>query len=158
VGVAAFVLWHVVAEPLFGAMLVVLVLVGVVLQVRHSRRLKRAAAGRPGEGLCSFVRGFDRRVVDPWVLRATYDELQPFCRFRGGVLPLRPTDRLEADLGIDGEELGDLARDIARRAWRSMDRMEANPVARVDTVRDLVEFLVHQRVLTSPGTELHGRR
>jgi hypothetical protein len=153
VGFAAFVLWYAVAEPIFGLMLALLVLAGILFQVRDSRRLRRAAAERAGEGLCSFVRGFDRRVVDPWVLRATYEELQPFCRFRGGVLPLRATDRLEADLGIDEEELDDLARGIARRAWRSMDRMEANPVARVVTVRDLVEFLVHQ-----PGAPQHGAR
>ena len=122
-----------------------LVLVGTVVHLRQKHHLRRLAAGRPGEDLCTFVRGFDRRSVDPWVLRAVYEELQPYCSFKGGCVPLRPDDALEELLGIDGEGLDDLALDMARRAWRSMDHPERNPFhARVRTVRDLVHFLDSQ--------------
>ncbi len=145
---ASVVLWYAFAEPIFGAILAALVLVGIVSQHSNARRLRQMAAERVGEDLCSFVRSFDRRAADPWLLRATYEELQPYCRFRGGVLPLRATDRFEEDLRIDGEELDYLALDVARRAWRSMEHPEANPFySRVTTVEDLVDFLLHQPVL-----------
>lgn len=145
---AAVVLWFAVAEPIFGLTLAGLAVVGFVLQRRSDRRLRRMAADRAGENICSFVRAFDRRTVDPWVLRAIYEELQPYCRFRGGMLPLRATDRVVEDLQIDGEEMDYLALDIARRAWRCMERTEINPFyGRVETVQDLVCLLLHQPTL-----------
>jgi hypothetical protein len=109
------------------------------------RRLASLAARREGESICTFVRAFDYRAVDTWILRAVYEELQTYGRFRGGVLPLRRTDDLEHTLGIDPEDLGDSAYTIATRAGRSMDGCEVNPLwGRVNTVGDLVQFLMAQ--------------
>lgn len=141
VGVLYLLTVHVAAWIILGG----LFLVGFILNRKHHRHLRHMAAERSGEDLCSFVRAFDRRVADPWVLRAVYEELQPYCTFPGGVLPLRPSDRLEKDLKIDGEELDYLALDIARRCWRSMENSERNPFySRVQTVHDLVSFFSHQ--------------
>ncbi len=80
-----------------------------------------------------------------WVLRAVHEELQPYCRYGRGALPLRETDDLLSILGIDPEELEDVAEMIAARAGRSMDRPEENPYfGRVNTVGDLARFFLHQ--------------
>ena len=45
-----------------------------------------------GEDIGTFARAFDRRSepFDPWVVRATWDALLPYCGF-----PLRPADRVD---------------------------------------------------------------
>lgn len=112
--------------------------------VRDARRRARMRSERAGEGLCTFARAFDRRTTDPWIIRAVHDALQPYCETRGGPVPLRPADRLYGELRIDGEELEDVARTIARRTERPLENTERNPVRTVDTVGDLVRFFAHQ--------------
>ena len=108
-------------------------------------RLASLAAGRQGESICSFARSFDCRAVDTWVIRAVFEELQPYCRFGRGTLPLRPSDDLVGVLCIDEEELDELAEDIADRAGRSMEGCVDNPLyGNVKSVSDLVMFLVKQ--------------
>lgn len=102
---------------------------------RHDQHI---ASLRSGESICNFARSFARRSVDPWILRATYEELA--TRF-----PIRADDRFEQDLCIDDEELEFEAKNIASRAQRSLERAETNPLfGKITTVRDLVLFLDHQ--------------
>jgi hypothetical protein len=122
-------------------------LVTVVMTFRHDRRLARRAAGRKGESICTLARSFDYRAIDTWVIRAVFEELQFYCRFGGGTLPLRASDDLYNDLCIDPEDLNDLAADMAFRAGRSFEDRdcEKNPhYGKVQTVADLVVFLVNQ--------------
>jgi hypothetical protein len=112
---------------------------------RESARLRRMAALRSGESICHFARSFDRRTVDPWVVRAVYEEVQGY--FRGVVegLPIRAADTIDEVLRIDPEDFDDLGKDAARRARRSMDETGANPLyGKVERVGDLVTFLMHQ--------------
>jgi hypothetical protein len=125
---------------LFGALAVLT----VVLTIVERRRLAELAATRPGESICSFARSFKWREVDTWVIRAVYEELQPYCRFGRGDFPLRPTDRLVEDIGVD-EDLDQVAEDIAYRTGRSLSGFANNPLyGKVQTASDLVMFFVHQ--------------
>ena len=119
----------------------------LALMVEDGRR--RAAAirrERAGDSICTFARSFDRRAVDPWILRATWEEFASILSF-----PVRATDRV--DEHIHPEDCDDIAEEIAVRAGRSLDDSKRNPMfGRVCTVRDLVLFLQHQpRVATAAG-------
>jgi hypothetical protein len=123
----------------------VVALVTVHLSIGERRRLARLAEARRGESICSFARSFERRAVDTWVIRAVFEELQPYCRYGRRVLPLRATDDLEEVLRIDPEDLCDLATDMAFRAGRSLEGCDENPFfGRVRTASDLVLFLANQ--------------
>jgi len=111
--------------------------------IAGSRRARRIAHERGGESICGFARSFDCRATDPWVIRATYEELSFTCGYS-----VRADDRFEDDLSIGGEDLDFEAIDIADRAGRSLEHVESNPLFdRVETVRDLVMFLNHQPAL-----------
>jgi hypothetical protein len=137
--------------PIILALIGAIILGTVALNLSESRRLARLAADRQGESICSFARSFDCRAVDTWVIRAVFEELQPYCRFGGNTLPLRPTDNLGGDLLIDSEDLDVLAEDIAYRAGRSLEDCVKNPLyGNVETVSDLVMFFVNQPALRHP--------
>lgn len=115
-----------------------------VQAVFHGRRMRRLAAGRAGESICTFARSLDRRAVDPWVVRAVHERLQPYAMAGDAVVPLRVSDRLYRDLRVDDEELDDVAREVARRTGRTLDDIERNPAYPVVTAGDLVRFISHQ--------------
>ena len=110
------------------------------------RRLRLVAVTRPGEDIGSFAKMFDRRRpdFDPWVVRAVWDALQPYRTFRGGVAPLRPSDRLASFMDLD--DLDDiLFCDVAERTGRTLDNLALNPrYGQVETVADLVELFWQQ--------------
>ena len=131
--------------PVILAPIGVIVLLTVTWGLGQRRRLARLAADRQGESICSFARSFDYRAVDTWVIRAVFEELQPYCNFGRCMLPLRATDDLEDLLRIDPEDLDDLASDMAFRAGRSLEDCDKNPFyGKVKTASDLVLFLVNQ--------------
>ena len=83
------------------------------------------------------IRPRPRRRLDPWAVRAAYEELQAATGF-----PLRPTDTLFQDLRLDEDDLDlDMLPDIANRCGRSLVAPEKNPATRVETVHDLIAFL-----------------
>lgn len=102
------------------------------------RRQRRLAAERAGESICTFGRALDRRTVDPWVIRAVHDALGAYADF-----PIRASDSLDRILGVYGDELDDVAREVAERTGRTLDGAGRNPV-RVRTAGDLVRFISHQ--------------
>ena len=118
----------------------------LLLKGEH-RRLRRLASDRQNENICDFVRKFDWRRTDTWVLRAVYEELSRHLAVDRRSLPIRADDYLWEDgLGIDSEDLDDLALAIAARAGRSLDDTRKNPFygGKVQTIRDLVAFMEHQ--------------
>ncbi|HET9479040.1 MAG TPA: hypothetical protein VFO72_06845 [Pyrinomonadaceae bacterium] len=118
------------------------ILLVTLMSVYDRLRLRRLAEQRMGESICTFVRSFDRHVVDPWVIRAMYEE---FHAYFDGALPIRAADRIEEDLRMDWDDVDDLLSDVALRAGRSLDRIESNPLyGQLRTVADLVLFLMHQ--------------
>lgn len=135
----------------FGVFLVVLapvmasfMVLGAPWLIRNKLRRTRLQAERWGEGICTFARAFDRRAVDPWIIRAVHEELQPYFGTRHGPVPLRPADRLYEELGIDGDELDDVAQTIARRTGRPLVDTERNPAGPILTAGDLVHFFTRQ--------------
>jgi hypothetical protein len=75
----------------------------------------------------------------------------------GQPVPVRRSDHYQADLGIDSADLDDIARDAAFRARRSMEGWESNPLhGRVQTVGDLVDFLLHQPRIVEPLAAANG--
>jgi hypothetical protein len=117
----------------------VLVYVACRMLNEHDR-LRRLAAGRKRESICTFVRHFDCRAFDTWVLRATYETLSAWMG-----IPLRPDDRLAEDLGIETEDLHDLGDEIAWAAGRLMDDASDNPwCGQVETVADVCQFMMCQ--------------
>jgi hypothetical protein len=122
-----------------------LVLLGMALGARETRRLRRIVLGRGDESICTFARAFDCRRIDTAVIRAVYEELQHSFTYVAPAFPFRPADHFDADLNLDEDELEDLARAISHRTRRALDCTPANPFYnRVETVRDLVSFFVHQ--------------
>jgi hypothetical protein len=120
----------------------VMVCIRMVFWARHMRIV---AASRVDESICTFVRSFDYRRTDPWILRAVYEELSRYLAVGGHPLPIRADDRWEEDFEIDPDDFADLVVDIAHRAGRSMADTEHNHLyGKVKTVRDIVRFLEHQ--------------
>lgn len=98
------------------------------------------AAGRTAESLYTFAKSFEARNVEPWVIRAVYEQVQDYLSEAYPDFPLRAQDRFREDLQID-ENLADLVEETARRAGRVLDHF--NPGS-LKTVGDLV-FLFNQR-------------
>ncbi|MDH4419733.1 MAG: hypothetical protein QE485_21190 [Acidovorax sp.] len=115
-----------------------------VLSRREALRLARMAQGRAGESICQFARSIDCRRVDTWVVRAVYEEVQRSLSAVVAV-PLRVTDHLQRDLGLDADDLDFLIEGMAQRAQRCLAHTSGNPLfGKVTTVGDLVEFLQAQ--------------
>jgi hypothetical protein len=128
--------------------LAVMIYIQTVLDKRRQRRL---AASREGESICDFARSFDRRT-DTWIIRSVYEELSRFLAIDDRSIPVRRQDRWEKDLGIDPEDLDDLATDVAFRARRAMNDCDKNPLyGKVETVGDIVTFLEHQTRIVEPA-------
>jgi hypothetical protein len=117
-----------------------------VTTVRVKRHLIGLAQVRQGEDICTFARAFDTRSVDPWVIRAVYEQLQDWLQGEYPSFPLLATDRLVEDLKLDLEDLElDLVREISERTGRSLESTRANPYyEKVQTVADLVSFFCAQ--------------
>ena len=47
-----------------------------VADVMQKRRLSRLVAQRPDDSICTFARSFDRRAVDPLIIRSVYEAVQ----------------------------------------------------------------------------------
>jgi hypothetical protein len=108
---------------------------------REWHRLQCLASGRPGESLCKFARGFDRKKTDTWIIRAVHEELQLFLTLFIK-FPLRVTDLLVEDLGLEVEDVDDLIVNVADRAGRSLEQPECNPYyGNVRTAADVVQFV-----------------
>jgi hypothetical protein len=140
-GLGAGAVWLCLTRPLFASVAILIIAaVSRVLSAIESHRRLRIATRRQAESICSFARSFDCRATDTWIIRAVFEELAAYVRF-----PVRPDDRLQDDLMIDSEELADIAEAVAQRSGRPLEECGANPLyGKVRTVRELVEFFVHQ--------------
>lgn len=119
----------------------------VAWSIRRERaRLRAIAAARAGESICGFARSFDLRRIDPLVVRAVHERLQRALARSWPAFPIRASDRLAQDLGLDADDLDmDIAPALAERTGRSLASTAANPFyGKVVTVSDLVCFFNHQ--------------
>lgn len=129
--------------PVIMIVAIAFVAVGSMITTWSTKKvLRKMAVSRKGEDIGTFARSFDCRTVDTWIIRAVYEELQPYLQCKEGVCPLRKTDRIFADLRVDDEEFSmDMIFVIAQRTNRSMENYEENPYfQKIDTVEDLVMF------------------
>jgi acyl carrier protein len=141
-----------IARPYFVSAILMLVLVGsLVIGCFANQNARQLALERAGEDIGTFARAFDRRnePFDPWVVRATWDSLRPYCN-----CPLRPADRLE-ELGIDGLELEELFAEIAKRSGHSLE--DSRIVERIETVGEFVRVIAAQPQLLSHQPEAQAR-
>ena len=123
--------------------LLLLLLVMFVGSRIHAGPTPSDRSSRADATICHFARAFERRAVDTWILRATYERLS-----ESHGRPIRADDRLH-DL-LDAEEIDFEVVDVADRCGRSLDRPDANPFfENITTVRDLVLFLNHQPMLAA---------
>ena len=130
------------------AILGVLVLIPFLTKPGRKKRVGAIRHERANEDIGSFARAFDRRgepQVDPWAIRAVWDALTPLTAAGGQTIPLRPTDRWEADLGIDPEDIEDLVPQLVEQCERAPGDWKANPFyERLSTVGELVYFISAQ--------------
>ncbi|HET7585858.1 MAG TPA: hypothetical protein VFK13_13160 [Gemmatimonadaceae bacterium] len=136
-------------STIFVAVLLVLLALCVTVDVVVTRRrIQRLAAARAGEDIGAFARAFDRQSdpFDPRVVRAVWEALVPYVECDGRRVPLRPTDRISEDLHIDVDDIDmGIVQEVAERAGRSLENVEANPrYGHVKTVGDLVRLVSSQ--------------
>lgn len=128
-----------------GLLMAAVLILGPLLFIvvhRENKRIEKIRQERADENICSFRRGFDVRKVDPWIIRATYEE---FRNSLGIDYPIRADDRLDEDLKIDGDDFEEACNIIAARAGYDLEHTEQNPYYdKVKTVRDFVMFMAHQ--------------
>ena len=100
---------------------------------------------RAGLSICEFAREFDPNVVDTWVIRATYEQLQ-LALPTSHKVPIKASDNLFDTLKLDEDDLDlDLMEEIAQRTGRSLENFYSNPYyGKVTTARSLVLFFNNQ--------------
>ena len=147
----------IVAEPIVAVVLGVLWIILLALSWRSRVRVRRYIAGR-NDTICSFARSFDRRGTDPWIIRATYEELLKYMKDIADPFPLKAEDRLQEDLDIDWEDLVDIVIDIADRAGYDLSNVERCHTEKVKTVGDLVRLVACQPRMeeAEPNTTADG--
>ena len=130
-----------------GVAALVLAVVGVHVTKREKVRLRELLGTRCGESICEFARSFDAREIDPLIIRSVYEQLQDELSCYCAAFPIRASDRLTEDLGIDVDDLDmSVAPGVANRSGRSLEGVETNPFyGRVKTASDLVYFFNLQR-------------
>lgn len=106
---------------------------------RVRRRYRQRAAERSGHSICTFGRSFDLRTIDPWIVRAVYEEFTDQARAFQFAPTVLPTDRLE-EIIPDDEDLTDAVVDIAQRCRRELPVRFAD-IGPASSVRDLIHWL-----------------
>ncbi len=117
----------------------------VIEQPKVKRYFQNLCKERSGLSICEFAREFDSMVVDTWIIRAVYEQLQAALPTKENV-PIMASDGLFDTLMLDEDDLDlDLVEEIAQRTSRSLEGYESNPYyGKVTTVRNLVLFFNHQ--------------
>jgi hypothetical protein len=139
-GLVAFLMIGIYQSLLFKGMVAAIVAIVCLESIRMRRHFKLLKATRSGN-ICAFRKAFDCRNVDPWIIRATYQEIQNWV----SGFPVEAEDDVLTQLEIDEEDLDYLIQDIARRSGYDLAHTEGNPLYdRVKTVGDIVHFINHQ--------------
>ncbi|WP_039926626.1 hypothetical protein [Alcanivorax sp. DG881] len=114
-------------------------------QPKVERHFQDLCKERSGLSICEFAKEFDPKVVDTWIIRAVYEQLQAALPTKQRV-PITASDGLFDTLMLDQDDLDlDLVEEIAQRTSRSFDGYESNPYyGKVTTARNLVLFFNHQ--------------
>jgi hypothetical protein len=113
---------------------------------KSSAHLEALARARGQDSICTFSRRFARGQVDPWVIRAVYEQLQGYLASESERFPVRPTDDIFVDLRIDDEDFEmDIVEEITQRTGRTLAGAEKNRFyGRANIVENLVHFFNEQ--------------
>ncbi|MCE7652773.1 hypothetical protein [Vibrio fluvialis] len=144
--VTAFYVPYLFALVLFFAF--VAVVWGLYSKPKNDKYFQDLFESRSQLSICDFAKEFDCRIVDTWIIRATYDQIQhALCTEMK--IPIKSSDSLFETLQLDDEDIEYIVvEEVAKRAGRSFDNTESNPYyGKVKTVKDLVLFLNHQPTL-----------
>ncbi|MBY6211230.1 hypothetical protein KUV95_06665 [Microbulbifer agarilyticus] len=114
-------------------------------QPKLEKHFQKLCEERSGLSICEFSRDFDPKLVDTWIIRAVYEQLQAALPTEQTV-PIKASDGLFDTLMLDEDDLDlDLVEEIAQRTSRSLEGYESNPYyGKVTTARNLVLFFNHQ--------------
>ena len=138
---------------IFWALLAIVLLAAVgqgVWRKQQNALVQKMVSERASENICSFRRAFDLHQVDPWLVRATYEEVRAAL---GSDLEyvsagVRASDHLVRDLMIDPDDIEDIGLRVAKRAGYDLSDTKGNPLyEKIETVGDLVMFFTYQRSL-----------
>jgi len=139
----------VIYQPWYLAVIAGIAVLGIVWsaidQPKVERHFIELCKERDGLSICEFAREFDTKVVDTWVIRAVYEQLQAALPTKQSI-PIKASDTLFDILMLDEDDLDlDLVEEIAQRTGRSLEGYENNPYyGKVTTARNLVLFFNHQ--------------
>ena len=139
----------VVYEPIFLAVIAGIILLVVVWSKIEQPKIERyfldLCKDRNELSICEFAKDFDPKIVDSWIIRAVYEQLQAALPTELKV-PIKATDDLFETLMLDEDDLDlDLTEEIAQRTGRTLEGYETNPYyGKVTTARNLVLFFNHQ--------------
>ncbi len=128
--------WLCFTEPVFLIIVSLIIICMVIATMRDNKRLRVIAAHRLGDSICTFARAFDKRTVDPWTMRAAYDQIQEYFGHIGRPFPIRASDRFKEDLKMGEDDLFDLLVAIAERSRHDITFLDTKPP--IDTIGDLV--------------------
>lgn len=149
IGLLAIVVAIVVYQPLYLAVVAGIAVLVIVWskfeQPNIEKYFEDLCEERKDLSICEFAREFDPRVVDTWIIRAAYEQLQASLPTKYKV-PIKASDNLFETLKLDEDDLDlDLVEEIAQRTGRSLENYNDNPLyGKVTTVRNLVLFFNHQ--------------
>ena len=115
------------------ALAVGVLLVGGCSWVALSPKAEIDVAARKNDNLIDFARQFDVRVVNAWVVRSTYEQLELWLGF-----PVHPSDRLRQDLKLSAVDLEDIVFQVLFRVGRIRPE---SWLIEVKTVRELIYFI-----------------
>lgn len=146
VAVAAVFVRFPILVPVAVCAVLIVIFVSRVMERKRQRRIFQLVDERVGESICNFARSFDRREIDPWVVRAVYEECFRSTEYGAGRVPVRRGDALfRGDLQFDEEDFEIILSRIAFRCRRSLDLTPGNPLLDANgTIGDIVAFLDRQ--------------
>ncbi len=118
--------------------------VGVAWSLHRRHQLRSIRRERADLSICTFVKAFDYRRIDTWVLRAVYEEVSGLAGF-----PVKPEDDIYDNLQLGSDDLNDaLLPEIADRCGRDINEFDRNPYTvrfeEAPTVSNLVMWFQHQ--------------
>jgi hypothetical protein len=148
-GMAAVLLYFLVTRPVgFLGTVGALVILSLIIERKRVTELLPVVQDRTGEDIGTFARAFARRSdppIDPWAIRAVWNAIYPLTEVQGKRIPLRPTDRIVEDLGIDSEEIEYLVPELTQQCERKKGDWDRNPhYQELGTVGGLVRFISAQ--------------
>lgn len=146
VGLLIWVSWE---SPFLFVVFLVIAVWTYLESIRRKKKFNALAKDRQELSICEFSHSFDCRLIDTWVIRAVYEQIQNYVSTKHLPLPIKAEDNLWDVLEIDEEDMDlDLLKEILQRTGRSIENTENNPYFdKVNTVRDLVYFINEQSLI-----------